>query len=111
MTTPKMPRDGNNHSIPVLRPRAGGAWQGNAVAATSRVGPFTEGTRVISIWAINDVRFQTGDGTVVASATSHKLGAGERLTISLGGGDDLHTHIAVIRDGGVDTAVEVSEME
>lgn len=105
-----LPRDNFGFPIPVLRPKAGGSRQGVAGAASSRVGPFTGTVRVISIWAAGDIRYQTGDAAVVATATSHKLAAGERHTISLGG-DDVHTHLAILRDGGTDVTVEVSELE
>lgn len=108
-----MPRDNFGEPVPVLRPRADGAKQGTAGVTSSVIGPFSAGVRVISIWAASDIRYQTGAVGVVAAITSHKLAAGERHTISLGGAGDVHTHIAIIRDatGASDVTVEVSEME
>lgn len=108
MTKLKMPLDNNAHPVPVLAARGGGAKQGSAQAATSTIGPFDEGTRVIEIYADEKIRYETGGADVEASATSHLLAAGERHTRAVPEG---HTHLAIIRVGGVDVPVDVSELE
>lgn len=105
--TLNMPLDNLGHPVPALRARDGGAHQGTAAAATSRIGPFGEGTEIIEIFAGSAIRYQTGGDDVEASATSHYLDAGERLTRALGG----DTHIAIIRAGAADVAVEITELE
>lgn len=106
-----LPNDDFGRAVPVLRPRAGGARQGTASAASSIIGPFAGSVRVISIYAAGDIRYQTGGAAVEATAASHKLAAGERHVISLGTRGDVHTHLAIIRAGAADVAVDVSELE
>lgn len=111
MAKTKMPRDDNNQSIPALRPSVARVGV-TAGAAAVRVGPFTTGCKVISLYCRTAVlRFQTGDGSVVATGTSHYIAIGERMVISLGAAEDVHTHISVIRDGAADGTLEISELE
>lgn len=105
-----LPRDRNERSIQTLRPRAGGAHQGTAGAVSTRLGPFDADTVVISIWAASPIRYQTGGATVTAAADDHYLDTRERHTVSLGG-DDRHSHLAILREGAEDVTVEVSELE
>ncbi|MDP3327220.1 hypothetical protein [Parvibaculum sp.] len=106
---PMMPRDSYNAPIPALRARNGGAKKGTAGSSSTRIGPFESGTAVISIYAPADIRYEVGGDSIVAVlATSHLLAAGERLVVALRPTD---THIAIIRVGDADVAVDVSELE
>lgn len=62
----------------------------------------------ISIRAVGaDIRFSIGDAAQTASATSHFIANGERLEVRV----PKDAHIAVIRDGGTDGTLELSELE
>jgi len=115
MAGTKMPRDQNNNPVPALRARVGGAKRATtAGVADVRIGPFAAGTLVVELLCRTAaLRYQTGDATVVADASSHFIDAGERLVRSLGNNDngDGHTHISIIREGGTDGTLEVSELE
>ena len=99
--------DTNGNPVPALR--AGAARKGTAGATSTRIGPFTDGILIIEIYAAGDIRYQTGDANVTADGNSHFLAAGERIIRSLGIGP--HTHLAIVRAGASDTAVEISELE
>ncbi|MCA8908062.1 MAG: hypothetical protein KDA49_03440 [Rhodospirillaceae bacterium] len=97
MTT-LLPRDDDNHPIPALRLRPGGAHQLAAAtgASTRTATAFAADTRVIGVVSDVDIYLQTGDATVTASATDHFLPAGLYADLSLGGpGSRRDTHVAV----------------
>jgi|GEM_PF-2639629 len=106
MKTLRPPLDNNGRELPVLAALAGDAHQGAAGVASSRIGPLAEGA-VIEIFATAAARYQSGGSTVTADATSHYIAAGERLQRFLPAG---HTHLAVIRAGDEDAAIEVTEL-
>lgn len=111
MSKTKMPRDDNDQSIPALRPSVARVGATSSAAAV-RVGPFTTGCKVISLYCRTAaLRFQTGGVSVAATGVSHYIAIGERMVISLGAVDDVHTHISVIRDGALDGTLEISELE
>ncbi|MBI1262962.1 MAG: hypothetical protein GC184_14690 [Rhizobiales bacterium] len=114
MSGTKMPRDQNNNAVPVLRARDGGARKSTTAGAGAvLIGPFGAGTLAIEIACRTAaLRYQTGDGTVVADANGHFIEVGERLVRSLGANDtDRHTHISIIRVGATDGTLEVTELE
>lgn len=114
MAETRMPRDANGFPVPVLRsagtPKKLTTVGAAAVAATA----FTPGREVVSVICRNAaLRYKTGDGTVAADANSDFIEAGERLVLGLGVKTELtlHTHISIIRDGGTDGTLEISELE
>lgn len=93
-----LPRDDDNHPIPALRLRPGGAHQlAVTTGASARTATaFQAGTRVIGVVGDVDIYLQTGDATVTASATDHFLPAGLYADLSLGGSGSLRdSHLAV----------------
>jgi len=106
-----MPRDIDNHPIPLLRLRPGGAHRLAVGAVSGRIGPFGAGVQVISLYADGPVHLATGDGTVMADSDSHFLPAGQMLDLALGGPKvALHTHLAAVRAAG-DCTLHISEKE
>ena len=106
-----LPLDNNHYPIPALRLRAGGAHTVNATASSARnVTAFDEDTRIISIYATQDVFVKFGDETVTATSSDHFFPACVYYNFAIGGTQTQHnTHIAILRAGGADGAVYLSE--
>ena len=70
-----MPIDGRNEPMPVLYYRntdgTANTFASTISTTAVRLGPFSEGTRVLSMYANADVYFITGNSTVTAVTTSH----------------------------------------
>lgn len=76
---------------------------GSASANTA----LTSTCRRISIIAVNaDVRYAIGSTSQTAAASSHFIAAGERVDLRL----PSTPNIAVIRAGGIDGTVELTEL-
>ena len=107
-----LPQDNNNHAIPVLRLKPGGAHAVAATAVSARVGPFDPATRVIGLYATGPVFVRSGDATVSAAATDHFLPEGFYYDISLGHplAGPVHTYLAVLR-ADTDCTLYISEKE
>lgn len=66
--------------------------------SSQRVGPFLPTTKVISMYAVEDVRVEVGDSTVVATSTSHFIPKGQYILISLTNQDGgVGSHLAVLQ--------------
>jgi len=111
MTT-KLPLDSNDNPIPALRLKPGGAHTLSTSAISARnVTGFSPDTRVISVYATQNVYLTFGDSSVSAGASDHFFPAGTYYDFAIGGdGTGHHTHVAALR---VDTdgAVYLSEKE
>ncbi|MCB9983774.1 MAG: hypothetical protein H6861_08925 [Rhodospirillales bacterium] len=98
MTT-KLPLDSNDNPIPALRLKDNGAH----VVATSGTSArnstaFDADTRVISVYATEDVYLNFGDSSVSAGTSDHFFPAGVYYDVALGGGATAHdTHVAALR--------------
>ena len=78
-----------------------------SVGAASANTPLTSTVRRVSIRAVGaDIRYAVGVGTQTASAASHFIAQGERLTI----GVPESANIAVIRNASTDGTLELSEL-
>ncbi|MEM7651432.1 MAG: hypothetical protein AAF204_05050 [Pseudomonadota bacterium] len=111
MTT-KLPLDINDNPIPALRLKSGGAHSINSSASSARnATAFADETRVVSLYATQDVYISFGGATVTASTSDHFFPAGVYYDIALGGDATGHfTHVAVLR-ASADGQVYVSEKE
>ena len=115
MAKTRMPRDDNNHSIPVLRFRTGGAQQfainsSNAVSSAS----IAEGTRIVTLICSVNSYFESGGENVTATANSHFIPAGLPYDMALGSDlsdtDGYHRYLSVITVGSSGIAY-ISERE
>ena len=107
-----MPRGAGGAHVQVLRALVSGAHQITVAGTTARNSvAFNADTRAIEINADTDCFFQSGDNTVVATGTDHRLPSGETRVYSLGGDRQAqHTHIAVIQESAGGT-LYISELE
>lgn len=105
-----LPLDSNGNAIPALRLKSGGAHSVATSASSARnVSAFSDGTRVISLYATEDVYLAFGDSSVVATSADHFFPAGVYYDVAIGGNDQGHfTHVAALRVSG-DGMLYVSE--
>jgi hypothetical protein len=110
----RLPRDDNNHAIPVLRFRTGGAQQLSISADSAVRASVPLGTRVISVTCSVNAHFETGDENVTATSSSHYIPAGFPFDMALGSDlsdiDGYHSYISVISHSDAGT-VYISERE
>lgn len=111
MTT-KLPLDSNDNPIPALRLKDGGAHTFSTSAVSAKnITAFSAETRVISVYATQNVYLTFGNSAAAASASDHFFPAGTYYDFAVGGdGTGHYSHVAALR---VDTdgAVYISEKE
>jgi len=108
-----LPLDNDNHPIPALRLKAGGAHRISSAATAARnATAFSGHTRVVSLYATSPVYVKFGtDNTVTATSSDHYFPSGVYYDFSIGGGAVGHsTHVSVIRVS-TDGDVYISEKE
>lgn len=107
-----LPTDSNDNTIPAVRLKPAGAHTITTSGTSVRnIMPFDADTRIISIYATEDVYLNFGDDTVTAATTDHFFPAGTYYDFSIGGDNVRHyTHVAALQvsTGGT---VYVSEKE
>lgn len=111
MTT-QMPNDGQGRPIPALRLAPGKSQKITAAGtAAKNAVAFSEDTRVIGVYAVEDIYIEVGADDVVATTNSHFLPGGLYYDIALVDDDvskTRDTHISVLQVSAGDT-VYVSE--
>ena len=81
----KQPKDDANVAIPVLSLRPGGGQQLTASGTSVRSSAFSKTTRVITVYAEEDIFVEIGDSSVTANqSTSHYIPSGIPYDLSLG---------------------------
>lgn len=112
MMTTKLPLDSNDNPIPALRLKDSGAHVINTSAISARNGvAFDPETRVISVYATQDVYLNFGDSSVTATGSHHFFPAGVYYDIAIGGDIIGHySHVAALRVGA-DGQLYISEKE
>ncbi len=110
MTT--LPMDRDNNPIPALGLNPNGAHIINSTNASTRNGTaFNTDTRVISIYATDDVFIQFGDLNVTATTADHFLPKGLYYDFAIGGDKVMHmSHVATIANN-TDCTVYISEKQ
>ena len=108
----KLPLDSNDNPIPALRLKSGGAHVISSGGASARnASAFDVNSRVVSVFATEDVYIRFGDSNVSASNSDHFFPAGLYYDIALGGDGAAHyTHLSVLQVSSAGT-VYVSEKE
>ncbi|MCW2247113.1 hypothetical protein M2352_002704 [Azospirillum fermentarium] len=106
-----MPRDDNDHAIPALRLKPGGAHT-LPLDAAPQTAALDAATRVIGVYATAPARIRTGPAGTTAAAGDHYLPAGVYLYLSLGDGrKGRHTHLSALSAGTDAGTLHLSEME
>lgn len=108
----KLPTDSNNNPIPALRLKSGGAHKITTSGTSARNSvAFDAETRIISVYATQDVYLRFGLSSVTAAGTDHFFPAGVYYDIALGAdGASQATHVAALQVTSAGT-VYISEKE
>jgi hypothetical protein len=114
MAKTRLPRDDNNHAIPVLRFRTGGAQQTSISSGGASSFSVPLGTRVITLLCSVNAYFESGLEGVVATSSSHYIPAGLPFDMALGSDlsdtDGYHSTISILAVSTSGTAY-ISERE
>lgn len=114
-----LPIDGRNEPMPVLYYRningTANTFASTISTTAVRLGPFSDGTRVLSMYANADVYFLTGNSTITAVTTSHFWPSGLYYDFNVfwggsfneSGGD--HYISLITSDASKDANVHISE--
>lgn len=97
-----LPVDQNNHMIPAMRLRKNGAHSITAddTSVTNEI-PFAATTRIVSLYATDDVFIEFGGEDVEADEDSHFFPGGVYYDVAIGGGNVAHcTHVAALGVNG-----------
>lgn len=107
-----LPLDNDNNPVPAVRLRDGKAHSITSSGSSARnATAFDDDTRVISIYATEDVYIAFGDSTVTADSGDHFFPKETYYDLAIGGSKVSHyTHMAVLQvsTGGT---VYISEKE
>ena len=111
MTT-LLPQDSNDHPIPALRLKSGGAHNITVGATSTRNSTgFDSETQIISLYSDVAVYLAFGDSSVTATTSDHYFPAGIYYDVSIGGDHSAHyTHVAALQVSGGGT-LYISEKE
>lgn len=111
MTT-KLPTDNSGNPIPALRMKASGAHSISTSSSSARNSTaFSDDTRVISLYATQDVYLNFGGSSVTATSSGHFFPAGVYYDVAIGGdGTGHYTHVAALRVSA-DGVLKISEKE
>lgn len=106
-----LPTDDNNHPIPALRFRDGGAHKITAGASSARNSvAFDAGVQVISLYASVPVYLRFGGNSVTATSSDHYFPAGVYYDVAIGGEESAQSSfLAVLRADTTDGMVYISE--
>ena len=108
----KLPLDTNDNPIPALRLKDSGAHViSTSVVSARNTTAFDADTRVLSVYATQDVYLKFGDSSVTATTSDHFFPAGVYYDVAIGGDGTGHaTHLAALRVAD-DGSVYISEKE
>lgn len=108
----KLPTDSNDNPIPVLRLKSGGAHKITTSGTSARNSTaFSTDTKVVGIYATQDVYLRFGGASVTAAATDHFFPAGVYYDIALGAeGASQATYLAALQVSAAGT-LYISEKE
>ncbi len=110
MTT--LPMDSDNNPIPALTLNPNGAHAINVTSVSARnIAAFEIDTRVISIYATDDVFIRFGDTMVTANSTDHFFPKGLYYDFSIGGDKVMHTPYVAVLAANADCYLYISEKQ
>lgn len=98
MTT-LLPTDADDNPIPAVRLKNGGAHNIATSASSARnTTGFASDTRIISLYATQDVYIKFGDSSVTATASDHFFPKNVYYDLAVGGDRTMHyTHVAALQ--------------
>lgn len=111
MTT--LPRDSDNTPIPALRLNPNGAHALSPTTTTParNTTAFDADTRVISVYATNDIYIKFGDNAVDATINDHFFPKGLYYDFAIGGDKTVQTQYISVLAVNADCSVYISEKQ
>lgn len=108
-----LPKDDDNNPIPALRLRDGASHKITATStSTTNSTDFNEDTKVVSVYATEDIYLEFGLSSITATNTSHFFPAGVYYDFAINNCKHAKdTHIAVLKTGANNATVYISEKE
>ncbi|MCB9987914.1 MAG: hypothetical protein H6868_01120 [Rhodospirillales bacterium] len=93
-----LPTDSNDHVIPAIRLKDGGAHAISVSAASARnAAAFDSETRIVGLYATGPVYIKCGDSSVTATTNDHYFPEGVYYDLAIGGDKvNQYTHIAAL---------------
>lgn len=106
-----LPTDSNDHIIPVLRLKPSGAHAISATTGSSAKNStaFASDTKVVSIYAAEDMYIKFGDASVTATSSDHFFPAGVYYDFAIGGEHVVHTPYMAALAVSTNGAIYISE--
>ena len=95
----RLPTDTNDETIPALRLKPDSAHAiSSGVSSTRNTTTFDDNTRVISLFASEDVYLNFGDSSVTADTSDHFFPKGIYYDMAIGAdASSQYTHVAVLQ--------------
>ena len=108
-----LPKDDDNNPIPALRLRDGASHKIIATDTIARnTTSFDYSTKVVSVYATEDIYLEFGDASITATNTSHFFPAGVYYDFAINNCKHAKdTHIGVLKAGANGANVYISEKE
>lgn len=108
-----LPKDDDNNPIPALRLKDGASHRITASAVTNKNNnAFNSKTKVVSLYASEDIYLEFGDYNITATNTSHFFPAGVYYDFAINNGKHAKdNYIAVLKAGANNATVYISEKE
>lgn len=108
-----MPRDDDNFAIPALamKPDCAHSVSFDAASSSRNSTAFDPRTRVVSIFATDNVFLRFGDSSVTASTSDHFFPAGIYYDVAISNVKTTHYDYIAIRGAGTSGTVYLSEKE
>lgn len=108
-----LPKDDDNNPIPALRLRDGASHKVIATdASDNNTTAFNYDTKVVSVYATEDIYLEFGASNISAINTSHFFPAGIYYDFAINNCKQAKdTHIAVLKAGANNATVYISEKE
>jgi len=108
-----LPKDDDNNPIPALRLKDGAAHKIIATTEVARnITAFNYNTKVVSVYATDDIYLDFGTSDVTTSYSSHFFPAGVYYDFAINNAKQAKdTHIAVMQAGSNSSIVYISEKE
>jgi hypothetical protein len=108
-----LPKDDDNNPIPALRLKDGKAHKITATFVASKNSiPFDASTKVVSVFATEDIFIEFGDPSIVATTNSHFFPSGVYYDFAINTNKNaIDRYISIVQAGESSGYVYISEKE
>jgi hypothetical protein len=107
-----LPTDNDGRAIPAMRLRDGGAHAVTSSGTSARnTKNFNDNTKIVSVYATQDVYLKFGDDTVIATTSDHFFPAGVYYDFAIGGGKSKQAKRLAVLQVSAGGTIYISEKE